>query len=173
MEISVRYKKNSLHNIFRYFTSHIFTFNQYIDDYDYCNFNQILNYNNVIYLDCSHNLLTSLPDLPNSLVELHCEWNSLTSLPDLPNSLRKLSCKHNNLSSLPKLPSELQELSCKNNRLSFLPELPKKLKYINCKDNELSVIPELPNSLQIFKFYYYDFIRDHNRKYLYKIIYHF
>jgi len=55
-------------------------------------------------LDCSNNLLTSLPALPKTLKRLYCSCNLLTSLPDLPDSLITLYCGGNRLSKLPDLP---------------------------------------------------------------------
>ena len=48
-------------------------------------------------LNCSYNLLTSLPDLPHSLEKLICNSNRLTFLPDLPDSLIELNCENNPL----------------------------------------------------------------------------
>ena len=61
--------------------------------------------NSLIKLICSHNKLTSLPNLPNSLIELNCSYNKLTSPLKLPNSLQKLYCYGNKLTSLPELPN--------------------------------------------------------------------
>ena len=70
---------------------------------------QLGNYNEIVFLDCSDNELTSLPDhLPHSLQELYFSDNKFTSLPDLPNSLQKLYCSNNRLTSLPELPNSLQ-----------------------------------------------------------------
>ena len=43
--------------------------------------------NNLIYLDCSHSELLSLPELPNTLTHLYCGYNQLSSLPELPQNL--------------------------------------------------------------------------------------
>ena len=58
---------------------------------------QLDNYNDIKYIDCYNNNLTSLPDnLPNSLERLWCYNNNLTNLPDnLPNSLKVLYCDNN------------------------------------------------------------------------------
>jgi Leucine-rich repeat (LRR) protein len=74
-------------------------------DHKYKSFSELLmlyNYNEITYLNCRHNCITSLPDnLPNSLTYLNCSNNKLTSLPDnLPNSLTNLDCSNNNLTSL-------------------------------------------------------------------------
>ena len=55
----------------------------------YNSFEEILkldNYNDIIYINCINNKLSSLPELPNSLIELLCNNNLLSSLPELPNS---------------------------------------------------------------------------------------
>ena len=54
----------------------------------FMSFDKIINYNDVVYLKCTHMRLTSLPKLPCSLKILHCSFNQLTSLPDLPYSLK-------------------------------------------------------------------------------------
>ncbi len=61
----------------------------------YNSFENIDNYDNVVYIDCSGNKLTSLPKLPISLQKLYCGNNKLTSLPELPNSLQELYCRNN------------------------------------------------------------------------------
>ena len=48
------------------------------------------NYNDIIYINCRNNLISSLPVLPNSLMYLYCNNNILSSLPELPNSLTQL-----------------------------------------------------------------------------------
>ena len=70
-----------------------------------CNsFEEITNYDTVVYIDTTYNLInrfTSLPELPNSLQFINCSYNKLTSLPELPNSLRSLDFSNNQLTSLP------------------------------------------------------------------------
>ena len=46
----------------------------------------------VMYLDCSYNDLTSLPELPIGLKVLQCSYNRLTSLPVLPHTVEKIYC---------------------------------------------------------------------------------
>jgi hypothetical protein len=98
-------------------------------------------------LDCSYNLLTSLPSLPNSLIYLWCSGNQLTSLPSLPSSLTYLNCYYNQLTSLPSLPSSLTVLECSSNQLTSLPSLPNSLYILYCNNNQLTSLPSLPNSL--------------------------
>ena len=51
---------------------------------------QLDNYDEIIYIECYNNNLSSLPQLPNSLKILWCSDNNLSSLPQLPNSLEDL-----------------------------------------------------------------------------------
>jgi hypothetical protein len=47
------------------------------------------------YLDCSHNDLDELPQLPQGLLSLNCMYNKLKTLPILPSTLTWLSCNNN------------------------------------------------------------------------------
>ena len=63
----------------------------------------------VTHLECSSNLLVSLPDLPLIRV-LRCSRNQLISLPNLP-LVNELRCSYNRLNMLPVLPNVIH-LSC-------------------------------------------------------------
>ncbi len=65
------------------------------NEYKFNSFEEINNYDKVVYIYCSYNQLTSLPKLPNSLKKLHCGYNQLKSLPELANSLQELKCCNN------------------------------------------------------------------------------
>ena len=80
-------------------------------------FNKIINYDTVIYINCSNNQLSKLPKVPNSLQELLCDYNQLTTLPKLPNSLQIIDCNDNQLTSLPELPNSLMEFIFRHNKL--------------------------------------------------------
>ena len=119
-------------------------------DQQYNSFGEILkldNYNDIIYIWCVNNSLSSLPELPDSLKILYCNENNLTSLPELPDSLTELHCYYNKLYNLPNLPNSLTELDCYNNNLYSLPELPNSLTKLDCANNNLSSLPDIPNSL--------------------------
>ncbi len=104
-------------------------------------------FNNLKYLDCSFNNLTSLPELNNSLKILNCEYNKLTSLPELNDNLHELNCQFNNLKMLPNL-KNLTDLCCQHNRLTSLPELNDSLQYLNCSYNQLTYLPKLNDNLK-------------------------
>jgi len=115
---------------------------------------QLSDYDNIVYINCSNNNLTELPsNLPESLDELHCSYNKLTELPSkLPESLQELDCSNNNLTSLPpNLPESLYKLYCRNNNLTSLPSnLPESLQILECSSNKItSLPPNLPESLKI------------------------
>ncbi len=106
------------------------------EEYKFNSFEEINNYDKVVYINYSHNNLTSLPKLPNSLQILWCYDNQLTSLPELPNSLQQLICGYNQLTLLPKLPNSLEILNCSYNQLTSLPELPNSLIELYCYENQ-------------------------------------
>jgi WG containing repeat len=119
-------------------------------------------------LDCSNNLLTILPFMPNpSLKQLRCANNRLTSLPFLPESLLFLDCSGNKINfsvglppalqrlvingnafkDLPILPTNLLLLSCTANQIQSITSFPDEITHINMAYNQLRKIPELPSSL--------------------------
>ncbi len=98
---------------------------------------------NLNSFNCSSNLITNFPGLPNSLVTLHCTDNLLTGLPTLPPALSILQCGINQLISLPSLPQSLQSLNCGRNNLNALPTLPDSLSILWCAFNQLTTLPVL------------------------------
>jgi Leucine-rich repeat (LRR) protein len=76
-------------------------------------------YTNLIKLDCSSNLLTSLDNLPHNLQYLNCCNNQLTSLDNLPYNLQKLYCSYNKLTNLDNLPIKLQYLFNYGNQFKY------------------------------------------------------
>ena len=99
----------------------------------------------------------------DDIIYIYCAYENLSSLPKLPNSIHELWCSNNNLSRLPELPNSLTKLCCSNNCLAILPELPNLLTTLFCWNNNLSSIPELPEF--IYFRYYYNPIHDHINKY--------
>ena len=111
-------------------------------------------FDNLKYLKCNNNLLTSLPNLPDSLEYLQCDYNQLDSLPQLPSLLYYLKCGYNQLTSLPILPNMLNDLRCQVNQLTNLPSLPNSLTHLECGNNQLSILPSLPSSLNLLFCFY-------------------
>ena len=102
-------------------------------------------------LDCSGNILDTLPELPNTLTYLDCFFNSLIRLPELPNGITNLNCSKNQLQFLPTLPIQLTDLNCSNNLLDSLPALPSQLYRFECMFNNLTFLPTLPINLFWFR----------------------
>lgn len=104
-------------------------------------------FDNLIFLDCSVNYLTTLPALPQGLLNLKCEKNLLTTSIILPANLLELNCGHNPLISLPNLPPNLLYLYCDNVELNSLPLLPPNLYKLQCDSNYIQIIDSLPSRL--------------------------
>jgi len=98
-------------------------------------------FTSLISLDCSSNLLTSIPSLPNSLTQLFCQLNNLSSLPPLPNSLQFLVCEDNQLTSLPSLPNTLYFLDALNNNISCFPVFPSSISTCTITSNPFNCLP--------------------------------
>ena len=122
---------------------------------------------NLEVLDCGHNNITTIDELPDTLIELNCEsnqitdlsnlskykidrlrcsYNKLTSLPPL--TLSILDCSHNNLTDLPMLPN-LRKLICSHNKLKEINSFPQ-LEYLDCSDNSLISIEQNDAITELF-----------------------
>ncbi len=107
---------------------------------------------NLQSLDCSVNLLTTLPPLVDSLMSVYfldCSSNQLTSLPDLPPQLGTLVCNSNQLTSLPYYPPNLYSLFCSNNHLANLSPFIHPMLYLDCGGNLLTSLPPLPDIISL------------------------
>jgi len=98
-------------------------------------------------LNCSGNLLVSIPSLPSTVKTFNCSYNQLSALPALPSGLTSLDCSANPLYSLPALPANLQTLVCNNDFLTTLPVLPLNLFSLEAAYNQLTSLPTLPNMI--------------------------
>ncbi|MCW3127004.1 MAG: C-terminal target protein, partial [Bacteroidetes bacterium] len=101
-------------------------------------------------LDCTGNLLDSLPPLPSSLTSLICRENHLTGIAPLPAGLGLFWCNDNQLPQLPQLPASLTNFYCYNNLLDSLPLLPAGLSNFSCSYNRLRSLPALPSAVYDF-----------------------
>ena len=88
-------------------------------------------------LNCSHNNITDLDNLPITLEILYCEYNLITNLDNLPPTLNRLHCEFNQITQLDSLPQTLEMLNCTNNKITQLDKLPKKVKGLSCFNNPL------------------------------------
>jgi len=131
-------------------TGGIDTLNLPFTPISFTNIDPVQFFDDLTYLNCWGQDITSLPELPDGLKVLRCSGNQLSSLPELPNGLIWLSCGLNLLTSLPDLPEALGILSCNQNNLTSLPLLPQNLSIITffgnpleCVSNHLPQLTEL------------------------------
>src|SRR3989344_5937378 len=124
--------------------------NNYIE-YNSNDFN-ILNYDNIVYLNCIGYGLKKLPILPINLIKLYCYHNKLINLPILPNSLIELECDNNKLINLPILSINLIQLHCSYNKLINLPILPINLMQLNCSYNKLNYLPKINKHMNFIEY---------------------
>jgi len=108
--------------------------------YDLVELPTLLEFTNLLDLNCSDNKLKLLPELPSTLRKSAFEMlKGVKELPSLPNGLRYLNCRVNKLS---KLPDTLTYLFCNDNQLDALPKLPK-LRALCCQNNQITILPNL------------------------------
>lgn len=135
--------------------------------------NIILPIDNIITsIDCSQNLLSTLPLLNNNCTSICFKENRIKSVENLPQAITYLNLTRNriqlfNFNILPAtltylnisnnfirninyLPPNLETFICCNNKISLLnAELPNRLKIFKCCKNYLGNLPELPPTLEI------------------------
>lgn len=103
-------------------------------------------FTDLIVLNCSQNLITSIINIPDTLYDLDCYKNEITQL-DLPTNLTDLNCGRNKLNQLTDIPSKLIKLNCSYNRIQNLRNIPPMLKEINYLSDLPIEVDELPKSL--------------------------
>jgi len=113
-----------------------------------CHLTELTIPDQLTFLNCSHNPLKTLPELPHGLRALTCDNTQLTRLPTLPSTLTRLVCRTNPLECLPELPEGLVEILCSQTPIESLPLLPSSLHTLKCSNNRLMSLPPLPSSLQ-------------------------
>jgi len=59
------------------------------------------------FLDCRHNPITHLDNLPSSVLRLYCDGHNLTKFPDFDDNLRVLFLPGGNFGKIKRLPSKL------------------------------------------------------------------
>ncbi|MES2589153.1 MAG: T9SS type A sorting domain-containing protein [Bacteroidota bacterium] len=114
--------------------------------------------NSLLVFSCPENQLTNIDNLPDSLISFYCNENSITNITYLPNTLQNFGCGGNLLLSLPYLPNSLRGISCISNQLTNLPTLPDSLLGLECSYNNLTNLPNLPNTLYQLMCSYNDLI---------------
>ncbi|HLP22094.1 MAG TPA: leucine-rich repeat domain-containing protein, partial [Chitinophagales bacterium] len=106
-------------------------------------------FKNLKQLDCSHNSLTALPQLPQPLMHIDCSYNLLTTLPALPTGIEYLKADSNLLTTLPALPTALSNLTVNKNQLITLPALPTGTRIVFADNNQLTSLGILSDSLRL------------------------
>ncbi|MFN8438989.1 MAG: T9SS type A sorting domain-containing protein [Cytophagales bacterium] len=107
--------------------------------------------NKLKHLYCGNNQLSNLPVLPDSLISLNCMSNKIDTFPNsLPSNLQFLQISYNLIQTLPNLPSGVKDiLAIDNNKLRTLPNIPSGVYDLQCSKNEISYLPKLHNKLLV------------------------
>ncbi len=114
------------------------------------------NADNIQWLVCDYNNLTTLPESIGKLTQLthlFCDHNHLTSLPESIGNLSQLQvfhCNHNKLTTVPESIGNLQQLrriSLHNNQITHLPESIGNLQQLTHLCVSLNKLASLPISL--------------------------
>jgi len=98
------------------------------------------------YLDCSHNKITKIKNLPKFLEKLICSYNLLTILDFIPNNVSYLDCSNNPVKFV-MFSTNLRELHCNDCQIKKLDFLPSHLEKLYCHNNEIQCLINFPNSL--------------------------
>lgn len=105
-------------------------------------------------IDIANKGITHIPESIlkfKKLEVLHCRGNLLSSLPQLPESLKKLYCPSNQLTSLPVLNEKLEYLECSENQLYYLPNPNTNLRAMYFNDNPIYEIIKYDDELSTTK----------------------
>lgn len=119
--------------------------------------------------NCSHNVVTSLPNFPRSMSYFNCSNNLLSSL-NLPITLSYLNCSNNSITSLPStmpfgmttlitdnnglttlplaIPQSIVSMSVNNNPMTNFGVLPTQSLYLSFNNCPLTTLPTLPGGVQ-------------------------
>jgi len=104
-------------------------------------------------IECPHNLLKTLVDIPGSLTHLDIRENNIKVL-DLQkaSALVVLHCEDNGLENINNLPKNLEELYCEKNSLKVLDlDGVSKLRILHASSNTVLIVQNIPNSLVDYK----------------------
>jgi hypothetical protein len=104
-------------------------------------------------IECPHNLLKTLVDIPGSLTHLDIRENSIKTLNlKQASGLIVLHCEDNGLESISNLPKNLEELYCEKNSLKILDlEGISKLNTLHASSNPVLIVQNKPNALINYK----------------------
>ena len=102
-------------------------------------------FNEILFVNCSHNQLTSLPKWP-LIKEVHCSNNRLEILPCW-SMVKEVFCDNNQLTSLPEWPM-IKVVYCDNNQLTSLPKW-SLVNVVSCDNNQLTWLPLWPSLITV------------------------
>ena len=108
---------------------------------------------NIKLIECPHNLIKELTDLPGSLTHLDIRENHIKSI-DLKkaSALSVLHCEDNELENIHNIPASLEELYIDNNNMSILDlDGVNKLRILHASNNRVLIVQNKPNSLIEYK----------------------
>lgn len=111
--------------------------------------NEIGKLKNLIVLDLSHNLISSVEDLPANLKILDISRNEVFNVDSLPEGLEELNCRSNNIHNIEKCllqTTSLRKLNLSYNNIASLGKLPRTLQYLEIFGNPIYEIANLPIS---------------------------
>ena len=123
-----------------------------------CSHNQIIKIgnlpNNLQILYCNSNIIIKIENLPHNLQILHCSNNKIIKIENLPPNLQEFYCSDNKITKIENLPTDLQIFDCSYNQITTIDILPTDLQNFDCSNNKITKIENLPHGLQIFECYY-------------------
>ncbi len=108
--------------------------------------------NTLMYLDCRHCHLESLPDLKNITI-LNCKGNKIKEL-ILNDFIGTLDASKNLLTNINKFPSNLRYLDLSHNKLKNIPPLHEYIMYLQLGKNPFDVnnLPPIPTNFCVLSF---------------------
>lgn len=108
---------------------------------------------NIKLIECPHNLIKELGDLPGSLTHLDIRENYIKSI-DLKkaSALSVLHCEHNELENIHNIPASLEELYIDHNNMNVLDlDGVNKLRILHASNNHVLIVQNKPKSLIEYK----------------------
>lgn len=107
--------------------------------------------NELKYVFCSKNIISTIFNFSDSLSQIDCSSNKLEYLPVTNQNLEIINCSSNQLKQLPVFYDKVVAIFCHYNELTSISELPKNLIYFNASVNKLNTINQLPKNLRILR----------------------
>ena len=103
---------------------------------------------NLETLSCGLNMISDLGELPGTLT--HFTFHSLelvTIVPELPDSMWRIDGSGSGLTTFTNIPSHCEQMEFENCNLTDFPELPEYIELLRLGGNQISELPPIPESL--------------------------